>query len=72
MREYERKKNFAYEHLQNEKMRNISKQFHDLSQWIVDNLPENAERSVALRKLLEGKDCAVRAEIHGVIPRDGT
>ena len=27
----------------------------------VDTLPSNPERTVALRKLLEAKDCAVRA-----------
>ena len=30
---------------------------------MIDKLPRNAERTVALRKLLEAKDCAVRASL---------
>lgn len=65
---------FAYEHLPPH-LQLVSKPFHDLAHAIVngDNcaesgtvtigspLPANAERTVALRKLLEAKDCAVRA-----------
>jgi hypothetical protein len=36
--------------------------FCALAKLIVERLPRNAERSAALRKLLEAKDCAVRAE----------
>lgn len=67
---------FTYEHLPPH-LRSISKPFCDLAHAIVlgDNCPEsgnvsigppfprNAERSVALRKLLEAKDAAVRAMI---------
>lgn len=53
---------FGYSHLP-EKLQNISKPFGDLAQQIVDTLPKNAERTTALRKLLEAKDCAVRANI---------
>jgi len=41
----------------------ISKPFADLARMIAGNLPRNPERTVALRKLLESKDCAVRAEL---------
>lgn len=51
---------FTYEHLPSE-LQTISKPFGDLAQHIVDTLPMNPERTVALRKLLEAKDCAVRA-----------
>lgn len=51
---------FAYEHLKPE-MQEVSKPFGELAQLIVDKLPRNQERTVALRKLLEAKDCAVRA-----------
>jgi len=65
---------FAYEHLPPH-LQEISKPFCDLAHAIVkgDNVPEsgtvtigaalprNPERTVALRKLLEAKDCAVRA-----------
>ena len=35
--------------------------FGELAATIVATLPKNPERTVALRKLLEAKDCAVRA-----------
>lgn len=40
-----------------------SVKFCDMAFFIVNTLPRNAERSAALRKLLEAKDCAVRANI---------
>ena len=40
-----------------------SKPFADLARQIVDTTPRNPERTVALRKLLEAKDAAVRAAI---------
>lgn len=51
---------FAYDHLPDH-LKMVSKPFGDLAQQIVDSLPENPERTTALRKLLEAKDCAVRA-----------
>lgn len=51
---------FEYAHLPNH-LQEISKPFNVLANQIVDNLPSNLERTVALRKLLEAKDCAVRA-----------
>jgi hypothetical protein len=51
---------FRYEHLP-ENLQVISKPFGELAQKIVTDLPRNPERTVALRKLLESKDCAVRA-----------
>lgn len=58
---------FAYEHLKPEQ-RAVSAPFCELAKSLVDPdgeawLPRNAERSVALRKLLEAKDAAVRASI---------
>lgn len=53
---------FAYAHLP-EHLQTISKPFGDLAQSIMDTLPKNPERTVALRKLLEAKDCAVRAKL---------
>lgn len=35
----------------------------ELAVWVCANIPQNAERTVALRKLLEGKDAAVRAAL---------
>jgi len=54
---------FAYEHLPPH-LREVSKPFGMLAQLIVDTLPSNPERTVGLRKLLEAKDCAVRAVLY--------
>ena len=54
---------FAYEHLPPH-LQERSKPFSDLAQHIVATLPSNPERTVALRKLLEAKDCAVRAALY--------
>lgn len=51
---------FTYAHLP-ERMQAISKPFGDLAGLICTLVPDNAERLEALRKLLEAKDCAVRA-----------
>lgn len=39
----------------------VSKPFCDLAEKMVETLPSNPERTAGLRKLLEAKDCAVRA-----------
>lgn len=41
----------------------ISIKFYELVCELLAILPRNAERSVALRKLLEAKDAAVRANV---------
>jgi len=51
---------FAYAHLPPH-LQTVSKPFGELADHIVGALPRNPERTVALRKLLEAKDCAVRA-----------
>ena len=51
---------FAYDHLP-QHLREVSAPFGELAQHVVSTLPRNPERTVALRKLLESKDCAVRA-----------
>ncbi len=53
---------FAYQHLPDH-LKEISKPFSDMANQLVDNLPPSAEASVALRKLLESKDAAVRAAV---------
>lgn len=53
---------FAYSHLP-PKLQAISMPFTDMAENIIDNIPRNPERTVALRKLLEAKDAAVRAVI---------
>lgn len=54
---------FKYDHLP-EALQDVSQPFCELAHILNDNLPRNAETSTALRKLLEAKDCAVRAVIH--------
>lgn len=51
---------FSYAHLPAEKAF-VSKLFGDLADELIATLPRNPERTVALRKLLEAKDAAVRA-----------
>jgi hypothetical protein len=53
---------FAFDHLP-EHLQGVSRPFHTTANWVVQNLPRSAERTVALRKLLEGKDAAVRAAL---------
>lgn len=53
---------FSYSHLPSD-LGQISKPFCDLALLLIESLPRNLERTVALRKLLEAKDCAVRAMI---------
>lgn len=53
---------FHYAHLPNH-LRSTSQLFFRLAQTLVTTLPRNAERTVALRKLLEAKDAAVRANL---------
>ena len=54
---------FEYKHLP-EHLQAISRPFGELAIWINNTLPDNPEKTVALRKLLEAKDCAVRANLY--------
>jgi hypothetical protein len=54
---------FAFGHL-SDRLQLVSKPFHDLAHLIATTLPRNPERTVSLRKLLEAKDCAVRAVLY--------
>ena len=56
---------FTYAHLP-PALQAVSKPFCDLAAHIVETLPQNPERTVALRKLLEAKDCAVRSHLEMV------
>lgn len=53
---------FAFEYLPSH-LKAISEPFAKMAASIVDTLPRNPERTVALRKLLESKDAAVRAKL---------
>jgi hypothetical protein len=54
---------FAYEHLPPH-LQLVSAPFGQLAETLVSTLPRNPERTVALRKLLESKDAAVRAKLY--------
>ena len=53
---------FSYSHLPAH-LQEMSKKFNVLAYYVMDNTPAGAEQSTALRKLLEGKDAAVRAKL---------
>lgn len=55
---------FEYTHLP-ENLQEVSKPFCILAAELQD-LPDNSEKTTALRKLLEAKDCAVRAVLYQV------
>lgn len=53
---------FAYDHLPAH-LQEVSKPCHDLAEQMIDLLPDGAELTAGLRKLLEAKDCLVRAAL---------
>ncbi|AXH50471.1 hypothetical protein SEA_RUTHY_8 [Gordonia phage Ruthy] len=53
---------FEYGHLPPH-LQQVSRGFGELANRLVDTLDEGPELSVALRKLLESKDCAVRQAV---------
>jgi hypothetical protein len=54
---------FTFAHLP-AALQEVSRPFRDMAATIVNKCPSNPERTVALRKLLEAKDCAVRALLY--------
>lgn len=55
-------KHFAYEHLPAH-LQEVSKPIGELARQMDEALPDGAEKSAGLRKLLEAKDCLVRAKL---------
>lgn len=53
---------FVYAHLPAH-LQDVSKPFHNLAYALAERAPDNQETTVALRKLLEAKDAAVRAAL---------
>jgi hypothetical protein len=53
---------FAFEHLPPQ-LQEISKPIGELAEKFDSTLPDGAEKSAGLRKLLEAKDCFVRANL---------
>jgi hypothetical protein len=54
---------FAYAHLP-EHLQIISKPIGDLATLMSNTLPDGPEKSAGMRKLLEAKDCFVRAGLN--------
>ena len=55
-------KYFAYEHLP-EKLQAVSKPIGELAKQMEETLSDGPEKSAGMRKLLEAKDCFVRAAL---------
>lgn len=53
---------FEYKHLPSY-LQEVSKPFYELAHHLEYNLPDGAEKSAGMRKLLESKDCMVRVAV---------
>lgn len=53
---------FGYSHLF-EYLKEVSRPFYELAEMVDETLPGGSEKDACLRKLLEAKDCAVRAAL---------
>ena len=51
---------FAYQHMSSP-VQFICEPFSTMAKWVVETLPDNEERTIALRQLLEARNFAVRA-----------
>ena len=54
---------FKYKHLTDDDLVTVSKAICDVAEWMYENTPNSPEKSAGLRKLLEAKDCFVRAAL---------
>lgn len=55
-------KYFEFSHLP-DKLQSVSEAIYTLAYKMENELPDSAEKSAGLRKLLEAKDCFVRAKL---------
>jgi len=55
-------KYFSFDHLP-EKLRKVAEPMFQLAKQMEETLPDGAEKSAGMRKLLEAKDCFVRAKL---------
>lgn len=60
---------FVYMHLPAH-LQDVSRPFCDLAHHLANTIPDGPELTVCLRKLLESKDCAVRAALSPPVPRE--
>lgn len=58
---------FEYAHLP-PKLQEISKPLGEQAQLMEEILPDGPEKSAGMRKLLEAKDCFVRAKLESDMP----
>lgn len=56
---------FKFDHLRDDDMRAVSEEVAKLAEYMNGALPEGAEKTAGMRKLLEAKDCFVRAVLEG-------
>jgi len=56
-------RHFRFAHLRSERMKAMSRGFAETALMIAYSVPGSAERTVALRKLVESKDAAVRCVV---------
>ena len=54
---------FKYKHLTNDDLIKVSRIICSTAEWMDENIVDSAEKSAGLRKLLEAKDCFVRAAL---------
>lgn len=56
---------FDYKHLKNQDLQDVSGQFFDVAHSMLNDprVKDGAEKSAGFRKLLEAKDCFVRAAL---------
>ena len=59
-------KYFKYDHLP-PKLQEVSKPIGDLARELEQSIPDSPEKSAGMRKLLEAKDCFVRASLEPTI-----
>ncbi len=55
-------KYFTYDHLP-ESLQGISSEVCEIAHYMATHLPDGPEKTAGLRKLLEAKDCFVRAAL---------
>lgn len=53
---------FEYDHLPKH-LQSVAEDFEKLALIMLATLPDNEQRTMAFQRLLEAKDCAVRAKI---------
>lgn len=54
---------FKFEHLRDGELKEVSKLFAEFANLLEQRIPDSAEKSAGMRKLLEAKDCMCRATL---------